>query len=399
MMYLRGDLAGPGREETEVIEAACEASGVTFLCPDPGVLGPEPRSIAVATAVVTTLFDEHAETYAFARGSGVQVLLAALAAWLRQHPNHLSPVAAMVLCAPPLEGFAEPSGDLSALRVPTLVVTEAGDRARAAAEALQHRLPCAILVEEPFTRHGCVGASAAHLARAATWERATAFFSDASGTAFGQVRGPELEVGFHETRDLRFLPDVAAEAADVLVSAYGRLSHSRDTHIRRMVDHPGTLVWARSAGLLVGCSHIRADGKWGACGMVPEYRGYGIGFRLARLGLRQMQNQFVEVGRNTPHGLRLVLGCGFHPLHDESAVRTLLRSAVRREIEPLGVDALGFVYRRKREGGRDTGPLRLCLHRPSVRGRASVGAFARVGLPAGPPPDQLVPPQPHQGSG
>ncbi|MFG2373795.1 hypothetical protein ACGFY9_20255 [Streptomyces sp. NPDC048504] len=367
LMYLRGDPTGSASEEAEVLEKACEANGMTFLCPDPGVLGPQPRSLLAATAAATTLFDERADTYAFARSTGVRVLLGASAAWLRQHPNRPPPLAAMVILAPvtaslkagALGRFAAPSADeLSALRVPTLLLTDADDRtgARDNAEALHRVMPASILVEEPVP-----------LGHAA-WERAAAFFSDASGTEFGRVRGPQLEVGFHEARELRLLPDVAAEAADILMSAYGRLSHPRDTHVRRMVDHPGILVWARSGGRLVGCSHIRADGKWGACGTVPEYRGYGIGFRLARLGLRQLPAQFVEVGRNTPHGLRLVLGCGFRPLHEESAVRAVLRSAVRREIEPLGVDALGFVYRRKREGGRDTGPLRLCLHHPQPPG-------------------------------
>ncbi|MFJ9374125.1 hypothetical protein [Streptomyces sp. NPDC101455] len=382
LMYLRGDPTGPATGEAEVLEKACEANGVTFLCPDPGVPGPQPRSLLAATAAAATLFDERADTYAFARSTGVPLLLGALAAWLRQHPNRPSPVAAMVLLAPvtasltggaPLGRFAAPSADeLSALRVPTLLVTDADDRtgARDSAEALHQVMPASVLVEELVTRHGGAhppaqpdSASGVPLAHA-VWERAAAFFSDVSGTEFGRVRGPKLEVGFHEAGELRLLPDVTAEAADILVSAYGRLSHPRDTHVRRMVDHPGILVWARSGGRLVGCSHIRADGKWGACGTVPEYRGYGIGFRLARLGLRQLPAQFVEVGRHAPHGLRLVLGCGFRPLHEESVVRAVLRSAVHREIEPLDVDALGFVYRRKREGGQDTGPLRLCLHHP-----------------------------------
>ncbi|WP_427922366.1 hypothetical protein [Streptomyces sp. cg40] len=369
LMYLRGDPTESATGEADVFAKACEANGVTFLCPDPGTPGPRPRSLLAATAAVTTLFDERADTYVFARSTGVRVVLGALAAWLRQHPNRPAPVAAMVLLAPvtaslgagaALGRFAAPSADeLSALRVPTLLVADADDRtgARDTAEALHAVMPASVLVEEHVTRPG-----RAH----AVWERATAFFSDASGTEFGRLRGPQLEVGCHEARELRLLPDVTTEAADILVSAYGRLSHPRDTHVRRMVDHPGLLVWARSGGRLVGCSHIRADGKWGACGTVPEYRGYGIGLRLARLGLRRLPAQFVEVGRNTPHGLRLVLGCGFRPLHEESAVRDILRSAVRREIEPLGVDALGFVYRRKREGGRDTGPLRLCLHHPRL---------------------------------
>ncbi|MFD5590989.1 hypothetical protein [Streptomyces griseorubiginosus] len=340
---------------------------MTFLCPDPGALGAEDRS----AAAVTALFDERAVTYAFARGTGVRVLLAALTAWLRQLPRRPSPVAAMVLCAPvtesweagaPLYEGADPfSGELTALGVPTLVIDDTGNRTGAGTEALWHATHASVLVEESVARHGHNGASGASQVRA-VWERAAAFFSNTSRSEFGRMRGPELEVGFHNARELRLLPDVAAEAADVLVSAYGLLSHSRETHIRRMVDHPGTLVWARSGGLLVGCSHIRADGKWGACGTVPEYRGYGIGFRLARTGLRQVRDQFVEVGQNATHGLRLVLGCGFRPVHDESLVRAVLRTAVHREIEPVGSDALGFVYRRKREGGKDTGPLRLCLH-------------------------------------
>ncbi|MEV5546237.1 GNAT family N-acetyltransferase [Streptomyces sp. NPDC052309] len=298
--------SGSGR--ARLLEAACTARGLPFLCPDLRAVPPLSRS-----EVVLRLLDRRVAALAIVGRAAEGVLTEALARWRRRHPGAPSPVAAVLLCAP-APGVRPPE----ALGVPTRVVHGPG-----------------------------------------IWGQAVSCFSEVSGRELWRPGGPRLTFGALALSELRGRPDTAAEAADVLLSAYGTASHPRETHLRRLTTSSGLLVWARADGRLVGCSQVRGDGKWGACGTLPAYRGLGIGLRLARLAQRRFPGQFVEVGRDTPHAVRLVLGCGFRPVRDERTVRSVVRSSVGREIGVIGVDELGVVYRRLREGGGHTGPLRL----------------------------------------
>lgn len=399
ILYLHGFATGPKSRKARIFEAACEANGIDFLCPDLNLPDFARLSFPAMIEVVVNLLNEHDNTYAVASSMGASVLVGSMIELRKRSPDGDLPLKAMALLAPTadfrssllrmigskqadewlergwksfphhavnriiavshelLDAYSAPTSDeLDAINIPAIIIHGAKDDviSRDDAELLHEMLPDSTLIEESEADHRLSQMGAK------SWDRVASFFSEKSDSGFIQSSESGFRFGLYTSRDLSKMPDFVAEATEIIVSSYGPLSHPRDVLVRRMTEDPGILVWARDGSRIVGCSQVRADGKWGACGVLPRYQGRGLGRRLARLGQRQITEQLVEVGKASHSALRLVLGSGFRPVYDKTTAVSVLRSSVRQEIEIIEVDKLGVVYRRQRERGDDTGPLRLC---------------------------------------
>jgi hypothetical protein len=162
---------------------------------------------------------------------------------------------------------------------------------------------------------------------------------------------------------LRSASEVVDEAVTVLRRAYQPRSYPASTHYARILDEPSVLVWARDLSAedrpMVAAAYVRMDGKLGACGLLPRYRGHGVGLRLARLSQKLVYPQFVEVDLAGEVALRMMIGVGFRPVYRADRVKAILASAGHHGVEVQGCDALGAYYYRDRRISTEARPMRL----------------------------------------
>jgi ribosomal protein S18 acetylase RimI-like enzyme len=108
--------------------------------------------------------------------------------------------------------------------------------------------------------------------------------------------------------------EISEEVASVLLRSFGDSAYPAELHDRRLTTEQQRLFVARFSNTMesiIGCSYVRLDGKRGATGVLPEFRGIGVGLALVLESLRELPAQYAEVKVSNSRQIHILSQCGF----------------------------------------------------------------------------------------